>query len=127
MTSYINNGIIRDSPDFQILGQIIDNVISKSNYCYACNRCVNVCPLSHLNVFYPRILIEDLSFSPLNDVINNHNIWNCLTCGQCTIYCPMTQDNRGVRIPELILELRKALRNNKKQIDISPAFLEVLA
>lgn len=117
MSSFVNNVIKSDSPDNQILGEIIKNVISMSNYCYACNRCVNVCPLSHLNIFNPRIFIEDLTFSPLDDVINNHNIWNCLTCGQCTIYCPMTQENRGVRIPELILELRKIFRNNTKQIE----------
>ncbi|MFX0136276.1 MAG: (Fe-S)-binding protein [Candidatus Hodarchaeota archaeon] len=117
MSSYVNTDITSDSPDYQILGETIKNVISMSNYCYACNRCVNVCPLSHLNVFNPRILIEDLTFSPLDDVIIKHNIWNCLTCGLCTIYCPMTQENRGVRIPELILELRKTLRNNKKQME----------
>lgn len=88
-----------------------------ANYCYACNRCVNVCPLSHLDVFYPRLMILDLLFSPLGEFLNNHNIWNCLTCGQCTIYCPMTQKNNGVRIPELILELRKISSKNNSELD----------
>ncbi|MFW9818835.1 MAG: (Fe-S)-binding protein [Candidatus Thorarchaeota archaeon] len=115
MASYTNDEILGNNLD--ILGEIIKNIISMLNYCFACNRCVNICPLSHLNLFYPRILIEDLRFSPLEDVIKNHNIWNCLTCGQCTTYCPMTQENEGVRIPELILELRKMVRNNKEQIE----------
>lgn len=86
-----------------------------ANYCYSCNRCVNVCPLSHLNVFFPRKLVTDLIFSSIEDVLKNNNIWNCLTCGQCTIYCPMTQDNVGIRIPELILELRKISSNDETE------------
>ena len=117
MYSYIDNEINYSKSDLHISGENIKNVIAMASYCYDCNRCVNVCPLSHLNIFYPRILIEDLLFSPLGEIINNHNIWNCLTCGQCTVYCPMTQENLGVRIPELILELRKMLRNSKIQIE----------
>jgi len=91
-----------------ISGDIIENVIDMANYCYNCNRCITVCPLSLIDLFSPRRLISDLIFSPIEEVLKNHNIWNCLTCGQCTIYCPMTQENTGVRIPDLILELRKA-------------------
>ena len=96
-----------DASKSLISGVIIENVIGMASYCYNCNRCVNVCPLSYLDIFYPRRLITDLIFSPIDDVLKNHNIWNCLTCGQCTIYCPMTQENAGVRFPDLILELRK--------------------
>ncbi|MFX0081155.1 MAG: (Fe-S)-binding protein [Candidatus Hodarchaeota archaeon] len=117
MSSYINNEIKCSICKYQNLGENIKNVISMANYCYACNRCVNVCPLSHLDVFFPRTLVGDLVLSSFGEVLNNHNIWDCLTCGQCTIYCPMSQENVGVRIPELILELRKASRNNKIQIN----------
>jgi len=119
MSSYINNKTKYGNSSFHVLEQNIKNVISMANYCFACNRCVNVCPLSHLNLFFPRLLVGDLVFSSLEEVLNNHNIWNCLTCGQCTIYCPMTQGNNGVKIPELILELRKSSRNNEIQIDRS--------
>ena len=84
-------------------------------YCYSCNRCVNVCPLSHLGAFFPRNLVTDLIFSSTDEVLKNHNIWNCLTCGQCTIYCPMSQENAGIRIPELILELRKISSNDETE------------
>ncbi|MFX1425704.1 MAG: (Fe-S)-binding protein [Promethearchaeota archaeon] len=100
-----------------ISGDIIENVFSMANYCYNCNRCVTVCPLSLIDLFYPRNLISDLIFSSIEEVLKNHNIWNCLTCGQCTIYCPMTQDNTGVRIPELILELRKISSKNNSELD----------
>jgi len=117
MASYSNKKINYDNSNFHILEQKIKKITSMANYCYACNRCVNVCPLSHLNVFYPRLFVGDLILSPLGDVLNNYNIWNCLTCGQCTIYCPMTQDNNGVRIPELILELRKISSLTNSEVD----------
>ncbi len=98
-----------------ISGEIIENINGMANYCYSCNRCNTVCPLSHIDIFSPRSLVTDLIFSPIEDVLKNHNIWNCLTCGQCTIYCPMTQENAGVRIPDLILELRKAFFHNETE------------
>jgi heterodisulfide reductase subunit D len=97
-----------DISNKSISGNIIEIVSSMANYCYNCNRCVNVCPLSHLGIFFPRNFVSDLIFSLLDNVLKKNNIWNCLTCGQCTIYCPMTKENTGVRIPDLILELRKA-------------------
>ncbi|MFX1297313.1 MAG: (Fe-S)-binding protein [Promethearchaeota archaeon] len=100
-----------------ISGDIFKKITAMANYCYSCNRCVNVCPLSHIDVFYPQKLVVDLLFSPLQEVLETHNIWDCLTCGQCTNYCPMTQDKVGVRFPELILELRKLAFNNISQLD----------
>jgi len=91
-----------------ISGEANEIVKSMANYCYSCNRCVNVCPLSHLGIFSPRSFVSDLIFLSADSVLKKYNIWNCLTCGQCTIYCPMSQENTGVRIPDLILELRKA-------------------
>jgi len=86
---------------------ILNKVKNSVNYCYNCNRCVNVCPLSHLGIFSPRNLINDLAFRPLDYAIQNNNIWLCLSCGQCNVYCPMTSEKEGVHIPELILELRE--------------------
>ncbi|MFX1309250.1 MAG: (Fe-S)-binding protein [Promethearchaeota archaeon] len=115
MVSDIDNKIKYGNYSFHDLEQNIKKKISIANYCFACNRCVNVCPLSHLNLFFPRIFVEDLVFSSIDEVVKNHNIWNCLTCGQCTIYCPMSQQNAGIDIPHLILELRKSVRNHKIQ------------
>ncbi|MFX1448516.1 MAG: (Fe-S)-binding protein [Promethearchaeota archaeon] len=105
------------NPSSLLLAQNIKTILSMANYCYNCNRCVNVCPLSHFDVFYPRLMLLDLVFSPFGEVLNNHNIWSCLTCGQCTIYCPMTQEKGGVKIPELILELRKISSKFNSELD----------
>jgi Fe-S oxidoreductase len=86
--------------------EIIKRVKESANFCYNCNRCVNICPLSHLGVFSPRSLISDLAFSSVEDTLKRNNIWLCLTCGQCNVYCPMTKEKSGVDIPNLIKELR---------------------
>ncbi|MGV9172075.1 MAG: (Fe-S)-binding protein [Promethearchaeia archaeon] len=87
--------------------EIIQKVRSCANYCFNCNRCVNVCPLAHLGIFSPRQLIDDIIYHSVEEALEKNNIWQCLTCGQCSVYCPMTKDEEGVQIPELILELRK--------------------
>lgn len=97
--------------------ELIEQIRTAANYCYNCNRCVNICPMSHVGIFYPRKLITDLTSSPLEETLKNYNIWECLTCGQCTVYCPMTKDNVGVRIPELVLELRKLSTIDAEQLD----------
>ncbi|MFX0003535.1 MAG: (Fe-S)-binding protein [Candidatus Hermodarchaeota archaeon] len=117
MSSYTNNEKRSVNSNFQILDDNIKNLISISNYCYACNRCVNVCPLSHLDLFFPRMLVGDLVHYSVKEVVNNYNIWNCLTCGQCMIYCPMSQESEGIDLPNLILEMRKISRDEKIQID----------
>ncbi|TFF99952.1 MAG: (Fe-S)-binding protein [Promethearchaeota archaeon] len=91
--------------------KITEKVKDSISYCFNCNRCTNVCPLSHLDIFSPRQLINDLSFLPLQEALENNNIWRCLTCGQCNEYCPMTKEQEGVNIPDLILELRKFAKN----------------
>ena len=90
-----------------ISSEIIKKIIANANYCYDCNRCVNVCPTSFLGTFFPRKLITDLTFLPLEEALENNNIWNCLTCGLCMEYCPMSKGNIGVNFVELILNLRK--------------------
>lgn len=107
---------ISNAKDSKIL-KIIDKVKTSANYCYNCNRCVTVCPISHLGIFSPRDLINDISYLGIDEALDKNNIWQCLTCGQCSIYCPMTTDNVGVRIPELVLELRKVFGDRETQID----------
>ncbi|TXT67096.1 MAG: hypothetical protein BAJALOKI1v1_180001 [Promethearchaeota archaeon] len=88
------------------IDEIINKIKKSINYCYNCNRCTNVCPLSHLGIFSPRNLINDLSFLSIQEAMERNNIWLCLSCGQCNTYCPMTNEKEGVNIPQLILDLR---------------------
>ena len=84
-----------------------------ANYCYNCNRCVNVCQKAILGTFSPRNLIIDLTFLPIEEALEKNNIWECLTCGQCTVYCPMTKDEMGVNFPNIIKELRSLISDYK--------------
>ena len=86
--------------------EILKKVNSAANYCYNCNRCVNVCPPALLGIFNPRNLITDLIFLTPEEALKNNNIWNCLTCGLCSEYCPMTKDKSGVNFTQLIKDLR---------------------
>jgi len=86
--------------------ELVQNLLKAANYCYNCNRCVNVCPKSLLGTFYPRNLVLDLTFLSPEEALKNSNIWECLTCGLCTIYCPMTKDDLGVNFTKIIRDLR---------------------
>jgi len=84
----------------------IKRVIAAANYCYSCNRCVNVCPKSLTERFFPRNLIIDLTFLSIEEALEKNNIWECLTCGLCSEYCPMTKEEVGVNFTKMIKELR---------------------
>ncbi|MFW9873650.1 MAG: heterodisulfide reductase-related iron-sulfur binding cluster [Candidatus Thorarchaeota archaeon] len=77
-----------------------------ANYCYNCNRCNNVCPTAFLDIFYPRSLITDLTFLTPEEALENNDIWKCLTCGLCSVYCPMTKEETGVNFTKIIKDLR---------------------
>ncbi|MBN1216624.1 MAG: FAD-dependent oxidoreductase [Candidatus Lokiarchaeota archaeon] len=97
----------------KIAESLIAKIRKSANYCYSCNKCTNVCPVSHLGLFFPRNLIMDLIFSSLDKALENNNIWYCLTCGQCDVYCPMTKGNIGVNIVNIINELRSLTHKNE--------------
>ncbi len=97
--------------------EILKRISSAVNYCLDCNRCESICPLSQLGAFSPRKLINDLNFLPLEEALERNNIWDCLTCGACMSYCPMTNNEEGVRIPELILELRMLSEQQADQLE----------
>jgi len=104
----------RKKEGFNIISsETIKKVIAAANYCYNCNRCVNVCPQSLHGQFYPRNLAIDLTFLPIEEVLENNNIWNCLTCGLCSVYCPMTKEDVGVNFPNIIKELRSLVTEYK--------------
>ena len=45
---------VRKKENNIISSEAIKKIIAGANYCYSCNRCVNVCPLSLVDLFYPR-------------------------------------------------------------------------
>ncbi|MHA1885934.1 MAG: heterodisulfide reductase-related iron-sulfur binding cluster, partial [Promethearchaeota archaeon] len=86
--------------------ELLKRVNTAANYCYSCNRCNNVCPTAFLDTFYPRSLIMDLTFLTPEEALENNDIWKCLTCGLCSVYCPMTKEEIGVNFTKIIKDLR---------------------
>jgi NADPH-dependent glutamate synthase beta subunit-like oxidoreductase len=86
--------------------ETLKKVNGAANYCYDCNRCNAVCPTAFFDVFYPRSLIVDLTFLTPEEALKNNDIWKCLTCGLCSIYCPMTKEKTGVNFTQIIKDLR---------------------
>ncbi len=82
MTESKESDLIKDGK-INPLSELMKKIMAAANYCYNCNRCVNVCPKSVLNVFFPRQLIVDLNYLPLEEALENNNIWECLSCSEC--------------------------------------------
>ncbi|MFX1236581.1 MAG: FAD-dependent oxidoreductase [Promethearchaeota archaeon] len=91
--------------------EVFEKAIASSNYCYNCNRCVNVCPQAIDGRFSPRNVISDLTLLSVEEAVKNTNTWHCLTCALCMEYCPMSLENVGVDILEIILNLRTLTRD----------------
>ncbi|MFW9987280.1 MAG: heterodisulfide reductase-related iron-sulfur binding cluster [Candidatus Odinarchaeota archaeon] len=108
-----NNKIPGDKIKGKSSIELLKKVNSAANYCYNCNRCNNVCPTAFLDIFYPRNLITDLTFLTPEEALENNDIWKCLTCGLCSIYCPMTKENTGVNFIQIIKDLRSLASDYK--------------
>ncbi|MHA1257164.1 MAG: hypothetical protein ACTSPS_16360, partial [Promethearchaeota archaeon] len=66
MTESKESDLIKDGK-INPLSKLMKKIMAAANYCFACNRCVNVCPKSVLNVFSPRQLVVDLNYLPLEE------------------------------------------------------------
>ena len=70
---------------------------------------VTICPANYMNLFSPRNFIRKLlgtDANGLDEVLEGENLYNCLTCQQCSSVCPMSKGDEGVQFADLIRELR---------------------
>ena len=79
------------------------------NLCLECGKCSALCPMVDLYGGYDygrtsRAIVERILFEP--DKIGDEAFWFCLTCEECTFYCPS-----GV----LFQSFMTALRNDMLQ------------
>lgn len=91
----------------------ISQLRSKLNYCFSCNACNTVCPTNMLKTFAPREFIRKLTETDLdkfNELLNETNLFECLTCGVCMVDCPMFDGTQGVNFVELMQEVREYAR-----------------
>jgi len=87
----------------------IGQLIRKNNLslCLECGKCSAVCPMLEFYGEYsydrsPRGVVERLSFNP--EKIDDEALWYCLTCRECTFFCPS-----GVIFQDFMTELRECL------------------
>lgn len=90
----------------------IEWLIQKNNLnlCLECGKCSAVCPMLNFYGAYdygrsPRGVVERLTFDPEN--IDDEALWYCLTCDECTFYCPS-----GINFQDFMIELRSLLLRN---------------
>jgi heterodisulfide reductase subunit C len=80
--------------DYEFKKQVMDaNIHDTLKYCYQCDRCSSVCPVSDIapNRYDPRSIILN-SFLGFKDNIlgveDNFNLWGCTMCDTCDEVCP---------------------------------------
>ena len=91
------------------LADRISRLRSMINYCFSCNACNTVCPTNMLKGFSPREFLRKLTetnVKKLEDILSKINLYECLTCGQCMVDCPMYNGSQGVNFIELMQEIR---------------------
>jgi len=81
-----------------------------ASYCYSCGKCLVVCPTSLLGIFSPKGFLHNLvthGIDKLDEFIQSEGLFNCLTCSQCEIYCPMATETDGVIFAEIMQGIRE--------------------
>ena len=76
---------------------------TKAYHCLECGKCTSACPVSlSFSEFSPRLLVKKalLGFEP--DLLEDKNIWDCLTCNLCNDVCMS-----DVNLPEFICAIRE--------------------
>ncbi len=76
-----------------------------------------VCPLNLVKEFSPRYFLTQLRLTGLKNiesfVVENDDLYLCLTCGMCMQECPMSKPEEGMNLVEIIRTLREfSFQNN---------------
>jgi NADPH-dependent glutamate synthase beta subunit-like oxidoreductase len=104
--------------------QILEHLLEaeKLKYCFECGICTASCPMNELlpNVYNPRMLVEKIYHSP-KEALNDPALWLCAWCYRCYKHCP-----QKVKLPEVLLEIRKIAKEQGKSEGFSQA-LELIS
>jgi len=81
------------SVDFELRKKVMDAHIGDTlKYCYQCNRCTDVCPVSQIapDRYNPRgnIMGAFLGINMFMGQKSNFGIWGCTVCDTCDEVCP---------------------------------------
>lgn len=81
-----------------------------ATYCFSCGKCQIVCPTSILGIFSPKGFIHRYITEgdvDIDSFVKKEKLFNCLTCEQCAIYCPMATEKEGVIFAEIMQGIRE--------------------
>ena len=105
------------TPNQEIKKKILDiHMAEKVKYCYQCNRCTEVCPVSDLEPdrYDPRGLVMQ-GFLGLSHMIlqpdKQFNLWACQTCDMCDEECP-----NGIILTDIFV----ILKNQSMRMGLAP-------
>lgn len=66
---------------------------SRAYHCYQCSQCTGGCPISRTRTVYnPRKEMRRVLVGQEEKVLENLELWSCLTCGLCKSRCPHNVD-----------------------------------
>jgi len=104
--------------------QVLEHLLEaeKLKYCFECGICTASCPMNELlpNAYNPRMLIEKIYHSP-KEALKDPALWLCAWCYRCYKRCP-----QKVKLPEVLLEIRKIAKEQGKLEGFSQA-LELIS
>ena len=73
------------------LTEVLADAIKKSRarFCYECGKCSGVCPVArYARSFSPRALLVRAVRGETDRLVDDVNVWSCLTCKLCDTRCP---------------------------------------
>ena len=65
---------------------------TKAYYCVECGKCTGICPVSRGLDYSPRRMVKRALEEPELSLVQDRQIWNCLTCKLCSSVCPSGVD-----------------------------------
>jgi Fe-S oxidoreductase len=75
---------------------------TKAYYCLECGKCTGNCPITEFKPGYsPRLMVKRVALDFEDDVVNDPDIWECLTCNLCYERC-----RSGVQLAEFVRAVR---------------------
>ncbi len=74
--------------------------------CYQCRRCAAGCPVGDETGLTPDRLIRMILLGERDEALNNHLVWQCVSCYTCGTRCP--NDIQTARINETLKQMAKA-------------------
>ncbi len=80
--------------DYELRKKVMDAHIDDTlKYCYQCDRCTEVCPVSKVSNqrYNPRLIILNSFLGFKGNIFNqetNFNLWGCTVCDTCDEICP---------------------------------------